>query len=144
MKTIKTEILINSTPGKIWELLTDFDGYPEWNPFIKSIQGSLSEGSKLEVKIAPPNEKAMIFKPSVLKVTQEREFRWLGNLGVKGLFDGEHYFVLEQVKDNEVRFIHGENFKGILVGLFGGMLKKTEHGFRLMNDALKGECEKTN
>ena len=36
-KEIKTEILINATPEKVWSILTSFDNYPNWNPFIKSI-----------------------------------------------------------------------------------------------------------
>ena len=37
MKEIKTEIIINSKPEKVWNILTNFEKYPEWNPFIKSI-----------------------------------------------------------------------------------------------------------
>lgn len=35
---ISTEILINAIPDKIWAILTDFDKYPSWNPFIKYIK----------------------------------------------------------------------------------------------------------
>lgn len=43
---IKTEILINAAPEKIWAILTDFDNYPNWNPFIKTIEGRVEIGSK--------------------------------------------------------------------------------------------------
>ena len=36
-KQIKTSIHINATKEKVWEILMDFEKYPEWNPFIKSI-----------------------------------------------------------------------------------------------------------
>ena len=38
-KEIKTEILINAAPEKVWSILTNFEKYPDWNPFIKSING---------------------------------------------------------------------------------------------------------
>lgn len=37
-KEIKTEIVINASPEKIWAILKDFDKYPAWNPFIKSVR----------------------------------------------------------------------------------------------------------
>jgi hypothetical protein len=41
-KEIKTEILINATPEKVLSILTIFDNYPNWNPFIKSIKYTLA------------------------------------------------------------------------------------------------------
>lgn len=38
----------------------------------------------------------MTFSPEVLKAERGKEFRWLGKFLVKGLVDGEHYFLLEQ------------------------------------------------
>lgn len=84
----------------------------------------------------------MTFKPVILRFEPAREFRWKGKLGMKGIFDGEHYFILEKLSDHQTRFIHGENFRGLLVGVLGKTLLRTEEGFRLMNQALKKECEK--
>jgi hypothetical protein len=72
----------------------------------------------------------------------ERELRWLGHLLLPGVFDGEHYFLLEPIGDNGTRLTQGERFAGILVGLFGGTLTATGAGFRAMNAALKREAEK--
>ena len=35
-KEIKTEILIKASPQIVWSILTDFENYPHWNPFIKA------------------------------------------------------------------------------------------------------------
>ena len=61
---------------------------------------------------------------------------------VKGIFDGEHYFILSQEDGNKTKFIHGEKFSGILVYLVGKTLDKTKGGFELMNESLRVECEK--
>jgi uncharacterized protein YndB with AHSA1/START domain len=50
MKELKTEILINTTPQKVWEILVDFKRYHEWNPFIKSITGNVVVGSKITAR----------------------------------------------------------------------------------------------
>ena len=59
--------------------------------------------------------KPQVFTPKVLKLKKNREFRWLGHLFIKGLFDGEHYFVLEESDNGGTKVIHGEIFSGILV-----------------------------
>ena len=142
MKEIKTEIIINTKPEKVWEVLTDFKKYPTWNPFIQNISGEQKVGSKLDVSIHPLEGNGMTFQPTLFKFEENREFRWVGKLLVKGIFDGEHYFVLSKEVENKTKFTHGEKFRGILVYFAGKILDKTKGGFELMNESLKVECEK--
>ncbi len=141
MRHIETKIVIATSPETIWKVLMDFDQFPKWNPFMKSIQGEKAVGKQLVVKIQPPNSKGMTFKPTILTCNENEEFRWLGKLGIKGIFDGEHYFRLEPQGDATTKFVHGEKFSGVLVGLMGKALDKTRDGFQLMNEALKVRCE---
>jgi hypothetical protein len=84
----------------------------------------------------------MRFRPAVLKVDENHEFRWKGKFVVTGLFDGEHYFILSG-SDNEVTFTHGELFSGLLVPLLRGFLNgSTRQGFVAMNEALRLEAER--
>jgi len=39
MKEIRTETEIKASPGKVWQVLTDFENHRNWNPFIRSIEG---------------------------------------------------------------------------------------------------------
>lgn len=142
MKTIQTEILIDAEVSKVWDILMDFETYPKWNPFIKSISGEQKIGEKLTVSIKPPGGNGMTFKPKILAIHPPKEFRWKGQLGIPGIFDGEHFFLLEASQAGKTQLIHGENFSGILTSLFGKTLEKTQEGFELMNKALKQECEK--
>ena len=142
MKNIQTDIIINADISTVWNVLMDFEKYQGWNPFIESIEGEQQVGKKLTVSIKPPGGKGMTFKPKVLIVNPNKEFRWKGKLGIKGIFDGEHYFILEPIDKEQTRFIQGEKFSGILVLLMSNMLEKTREGFQLMNEAIKKECEK--
>lgn len=142
MRNLETEITINASPEVVWAILLDHSAYPEWNPFIKEISGPAQPGENLLVNIQPPGSKGMEFKPLVLVNEKEKEFRWIGKLLVKGIFDGEHYFLLESVGPNETHFTQGENFTGILSGLMMKMIgKNTLLGFESMNDALKMKAE---
>nr|WP_294859706.1 SRPBCC domain-containing protein [uncultured Fluviicola sp.] len=142
-KEIKSEIVIQATPSRVWEILSDFKKYPNWNPFIKSIQGQVKVGEKIVVRMEPPGAKGMTFKPTVLVFDQNREFKWIGHLFFTGLFDGEHRFELIDNGDGTTTFIQAERFKGILVRMLSNMLDgNTLNGFRKMNEALKAEAEK--
>jgi len=138
---IETSIDIAAPPPQVWALLTNFAAMPSWNPFIRSISGNLAQGERLSVHIAPPGKSGMRFRPTVLLVRPERELRWLGRLLVSGVFDGEHYFLLEPVEQGGTRFIQGEKFTGLLVGFLRGELAATEAGFKAMNVALKQKAE---
>lgn len=138
---LETMTRIYAPYEKVWQILTEFDSYPNWNPFIKSISGELIEGQKLLVKISPPGERGMSFSPTVIRVSPGRELRWSGKFNFRGLFDGEHYFGLEEIDDTSTLFIQGEYFSGILVNLMAGMLERTKMGFEMMNSSLKKACE---
>lgn len=143
MRELHTEIGIDAPPGRVWRVLTDFAAYPEWNPFVTSVResGELKEGARLEIVVRVPEGPTMTFKPRVLKAEPGRELRWLGTLPLPGLFSGEHIFRLEPAGAGGSRFLHGERFGGLLIPFMGGVLRKTERGYRLMNEALKRRVE---
>jgi hypothetical protein len=141
-RRIEAAVEIDASAGRVWAILTDFARMPSWNPFITSMSGNLTPGERLSVTIAPPGKSAMRFKPAVLAVRPERELRWLGHLLVPGVFDGEHYFLLEPIGSERTRLTQGEKFSGLLVRPLGGMLSATEAGFKAMNAALKEQAER--
>jgi hypothetical protein len=142
MKELHSEIEIAASAERVWRVLTDFASYPQWNPFIRSISGQPAPGERLEVRIEPPGGRGMTFKPKVLRAEDNRELRWLGQLLVPGLFDGEHSFTIQPLEENRVRFVQREAFKGLLVPLFARSLEtNTQRGFEEMNRALKERAE---
>jgi hypothetical protein len=138
---IITTISIAASAARVWSVLLDFARYPEWNPFIRSIEGTPSEGA-LKVRIQSASGKAMTFTPVVLLNTAGRELRWKGKLVLRGLFDGEHYFRLAPGGAGSTAFTHGERFTGLLVPLLRSALDRdTRPGFEAMNRALKQRVE---
>jgi hypothetical protein len=140
-RQIETEIDINAPAAKVWAVLTDFPHMPLWNPFITAIAGSLAAGERLTLTVHPPGKSGITIKPTLLKVSPERELRWLGHLFISGIFDGEHYFLLDPLGDDRTRLTHGESFSGVLVGFLQATLDATETGFNAMNAALKRQAE---
>jgi len=141
LRRIETAIDIAAPPRAVWDVLVDFAAYPDWNPFIRRLQGEARVGARLEVTVQPPGGKPMTFRPTVLAAEPARELRWLGRVLMPGLFDGEHGFRLEPTAGG-CRLHHGETFGGLLVPLFGKMLDDTERGFAALNAALKERVER--
>ena len=142
MKEIRTEIEIQASDKRVWQLLTDFASFPQWNPFMRQAVGEPKTGARLKVRIQPSGASGMTFRPTVLKVEPNRELRWLGHLLMPGLFDGEHILTIESLAENRVRFVQREIFTGILVPLFAhGLDTDTRRGFEEMNRALKARAE---
>ena len=144
MKELRAEIEIQASAERVWQLLTDFANFPEWNPFIRWAKGEAKASARLEVHIKPSGASGMTFKPIVLKAEPQHELRWLGRLLLPGLFDGEHIFTIETLGANHVRFTQREIFTGLLVPILArGLDSNTRRGFEEMNQALKVRAEQS-
>lgn len=142
MKTIETNIVIISTPEKIWDVLTNFEEYELWNPFMTKVVGNASLGSKIEVNIKTISGKNRSYYPIITKCETNKELRWKGKSFLPGVFDGERVFVLEKSGDDKVSFSHKEIFSGLAVKLVGNKLDENlREGFVRMNEALKVRAE---
>jgi hypothetical protein len=142
--TITTTVDIEASPEAVWAVLIDFPAYRDWNPFMDHVIGNPAVGEKLVVHMKPNGGRGMTFKPTVLVATPGQELRWLGKLGVRGLFDGEHSFALHDNGGGTTRLTHSETFSGVLVALLKRTLGNTETGFTAFNEALKQRVEMTN
>lgn len=132
---------IDAPPSVVWDVLLDFEEYPEWNPFVRAIEGEPAEGEQLRVRIAPPSSRPSTFTPEVVAVEENRRLAWLGRLVVPFVFDGYHEFHLEPIDDGErTRLLHRETFRGALVPVLLDE-ERIEAGFVAMNRAVKERAE---
>ena len=142
MTTIETTTEIAATPDAVWAVLTDFERYADWNPFITAAEGTARVDERLRIRVHPPRSRAMTFKPTVTAAVPGERLEWLGRLGVRGLFDGRHEFRLEALADDRTRLVQRESFSGLLTGLLLNDAR-IRNGFEAMNDALKTRVEAT-
>ena len=123
------------TPDGIARLL-------KWNPFIRSAKGELRQGHQIEVRIQNGKASQMTFRPKIIAAQPQQEIRWQGKLGVRGIFDGEHYFELHSCDGDRSRLVHGEHFSGLLAPfLMFFQSANIKQNFEQMNQALKQRCE---
>lgn len=142
MDEIVTTVEIDAPPQQVWDVLTDFAAYGEWNP-VMEIGGTPTEGDRLDLVLTLPDRKPQPFRPKVLVADEPHELRWLGRLFVPGLYDGEHRFVLDPLDDgSRTQLTHGETFRGVLVGFINRRIgTDVRTAFETMNEALKRRVE---
>ena len=135
---VVTDISIDAPAADVWNVLADGARYGEWNPFIVRMDGELTPGATLQNTLQPEPDRQMVFRPVVLTVLPERELRWLGHLFIPRIFDGEHYFLLEE-RDGATHLTHGEIFTGALLLFIDP--DSFRANFEAMNVALKERVE---
>lgn len=142
MKAIETHITVDCTPEKIWDILTNFEEYELWNPFMTKVDGDAKLGAKIKVQINTRSGKQRIYHPTITRFEINKELRWKGKSFLPGIFDGERIFFIDKTADNELAFFHKELFSGLGVKLVGNKLDENlSEGFEMMNVALKKRAE---
>jgi hypothetical protein len=143
---LTASIEIQASPEQVWQVLTDFNAYPQWNPFITSARvtspgGRLDKGARLRIVLHDASGDTT-FTPQVLTDVPGKELRWLGKMGPGWIADGEHRFTIEQIRPGRVRLTQSERFTGVAVPFAKGMLKSnTLPQFHAMNRALAQRAE---
>ena len=72
-KELNTTIEIDAPASIVWDALTDFSRYSQWNPFMRAIRGEAKQGGQLEIFIQLPSGKGMTFRPVILDLKPKRE-----------------------------------------------------------------------
>jgi hypothetical protein len=114
MKENRNEIEIQSTPERVWEILTDLGKYPEWNPLLCRAEGRLAVGEKTFLTTrSASNDMNLLCTVTTLEPI--RQFSWKFHVYLPLLFTGEHLFKIESINEIRFRFIDQEIFHGLLV-----------------------------
>lgn len=142
MKEITTRIEIKSKPEKVWKVLTNFQHYKYWNPFIIRISGSPVKGEKIEIELRTAAKKIRIYSPVITEVKPPTELRWYGKAFLPLILDGEHIFTIQENNQHDTIFTQKEIFKG-LGSYFGStrMFNDIRDSFQMMNSSLKLRVE---
>jgi hypothetical protein len=138
--SIRTKITIAAAPGDVWDVLVDFDRYGDWNPFIVEASGHPAPGERLALKMTA-GAKTFTVRPNVVERRDGERLRWVGRLGVPGLFDADHIHELHQTAAG-TQYVQREEFSGVLVPFLGKTLAATEAAFEDMNRALRRRVER--
>ena len=143
MREIRAEVEIQASAERVWQVLTTFAEFPEWNPYLRVTGGSASVGERLVVTVSTPGSPTTTYRSIVETAQPPHELQWIGRLGVPGLIDGRYRFEIAPLSPGRVRLVQTERFRGLFVAVafYFGMGDATHRGFEQMNDALRRRAE---
>lgn len=137
MIDISAETEIEASPEEVWSVLTDFEQFRAWNPFIREARGTTEVGGKVRVRVRPSLRVPLVFHATVLESEANRGLRWRGHVLARWLASGDHWFTIEPLGGGRVRFAQRERFTGLLPWLGARLLRReVRRGFDAMNHAL--------
>ena len=141
MSDVRTTLFIAAPPERVWQVLTDFRTWPEWNPTIPRIRSEARVGATVRFRIRLEATPELGLAAKIVRCEPNRELAWRGGAPlVPALAWGEHYFRLEASGEGTL-FTHGEDFGGLL-GLVvrGATYDRTVRGYEAMNRALEARA----
>ncbi len=112
------EIEIAAPPEIVWDVLTRFEDWPQWNPDVKSMSfdGPLAPGSEFRWKAGPGT-----IVSTLEQVEPPRHVSWRGRtMSIKALHEWRF-----EPRDGGTLVKTEESFSGLLARLFRGNLQKT-------------------
>ncbi len=114
MKENRNEVVIQGTVAEVWDVLTNFAQYSEWNPLIHHVDGKLEIGEKVVISVKKGTEEQK-FTCEVARLDPPHEFSWKFYEMMPFLYRGEHIFRVEPIDEQTVRYVNRETFEGLLV-----------------------------
>ena len=105
---------MHANPDKIWESLTNFSEYPDWNPYIIEASGELAKGKKWEWKLQLATGHPFAAYPKVQTIKEGEKLVVLTKLYFSGFLDVEHCFELEAGSNHRVTLNYYQTWKGFL------------------------------
>ena len=111
------EIGIAAPPDVVWEVLTDFDRWQEWNPEVKSMsfEGPLAPGAMFRWKAGPGT-----IVSTVEEVDRPKYIRWRGRtLSISAIHEWRF-----EGRDRGTHVETDESYSGMLARLLRGSLQK--------------------
>ncbi len=118
----RTTFPIRASADAVWEVLTDFERYSEWNPSLPSISGELQPGSTVSLTLAMPGRPSVNVKAELGEVARGKRLTWHGNIGADWLFAGTREFLIDEHADGTVSLTHVEDISGALFPLFRAVM----------------------
>ncbi|MEH6582903.1 MAG: SRPBCC domain-containing protein [Halioglobus sp.] len=139
--TVSSEITLPANPELSWEVLTKFENYPEWNPYLTRVEGKLAPGETVSFTLIDGNFTDPMHLSAVVALVQPpKQFYWTGTLVLQGIHDTRHIFELKPRPDGTTQLLHYEEFRGVLPMLLPEREQRTAHtrrAFEGMNRALQ-------
>ncbi|WP_293095375.1 SRPBCC domain-containing protein [Moorena sp. SIOASIH] len=138
-----TEIVICAPQKFVWEQVTDFEAYSDWNPFVLQAYAQFEAEGTICFKENLKQFGQHWIKAQFLSIDLPNSFVWQGHFGTPFLFSVRHSFMFESINEHQTRFTQVHKNSGLLIPYLAwrGVYCISYQGYLNYNQALKERCE---
>lgn len=135
-KSVHHEVTINASTEKVWQVLTNMQAYPEWNPTIKLVKGDVKVGNQVTYQFTQDADNISEIPATVKQIIPNKLLNQAG--GIPLILTYNHKYIIEPQGEGTKMTIH-EDYAGIGVNFWNP--KPVEAAYSRLNEALKKRVE---
>lgn len=138
---IQNRIGVQAPAEIVWEVLFDFDHWPDWNPIYSKTAGKIGYDQKLELTLALPDLPPRDFTAVVTEWIPNDQLIWTEK-HKGGWISSQRYFEIDTLTEAACIFSNGELFEGVLVARAVRPIGRALfNGFEAFGEAMKARAE---
>jgi hypothetical protein len=140
--SVSAAIDIAAPASRVWSILTDFERYPEWNPFTVSVETSLAIGEPVVMDVRLPGKRPSVRTEWVNHVDEGRAFAWGMHMVRPGWLTANRHQRVEPRGEGRCRYETSDDMSGWLVPVVMAFYGRSMRlGFESVARALKQRAE---
>lgn len=142
MGTVRAEIEIDAPAERVFDILTDLDAYPQWNPFTPRVESTLRPGDPVHLYVRLRGERLSHRVEYVSRNERPTSLCWGAAIGARFLLTAERCQTLTRIDERRTRYVNEDVLQGWLaplaMRLYGPAMQR---GFEAVAIALKKRAE---
>lgn len=136
---VKASIIIDASPSKVWNVLTNFENLKRWSSSFQGLKGNFDKNGDIEVTFKSPFGESNM-KKKLFHYEEGKSFGWTG-VFMLGMSD-YHLYTLKELPNGKSEFIQTDGLSGGASFLLGKMFEKQmQKGYEVFNKELKKQVE---
>ncbi|MFP8954909.1 SRPBCC family protein [Natrialbaceae archaeon A-arb3/5] len=142
MIELSDTIEIDQPAESIWQVITDFNSYDEWNPYLSVQQGTPAEETAIVVDIRPSAGPSRTETGKLTTVVPSEHLQWETVAFYHRLYTSGHAIELEPLDEAKTQVTNRRWLGGVLTYFIS--TDKIEADLSAMNTALANRLDQVN
>jgi hypothetical protein len=140
-RAVEHRIGVQAPAEVVWEVVSDFSTWKDWNPLYRKAEGQMKIGTALTLEQHLPGEPPKVVAPIVQDWVPYEQLHWRSTrLG--GFVTAIRYLEIENMGPNNSTFSNGELFMGLLLRFVSREeRRKLKAAFTEMGEAVRDRAE---
>jgi len=140
-RAVEHRIGVQAPAEIVWELVSDFSTWQDWNPLYRKAEGQLKIGTNLTLEQHLADEPPTVITPVVQDWVPYEQLHWRSTR-MGGFVTAIRYLEIENMGPGNSTFSNGELFMGLLLRFVSrDERRKLKAAFTEMGEAVRDRAE---